>query len=154
MFKKKIEQKIEKIAKEFFQKISFEVDIEVEDMDEFTIPVLITMEEPQILIGENGKTLFSIQHLLSKLLRKQLKKEERFYIDLDINGYKKKKIDYLKDAAQKYADDVVFSKKEKELTPMSAYERRIIHLELQERNDVVTESIGQDPDRKIIIKLA
>jgi len=152
MFKKKIEQKIEKIVKEFFQKTSFEVNIEIEDMDEFTVPVLITMEEPQILIGENGKTLFCIQHLLSKLLRKQLKKEERFYIDLDINGYKKKKIDYLKDTAQKYADDVVFSKKEKELAPMSAYERRIIHLELQERKDVSTESIGQDPDRKIIIR--
>jgi spoIIIJ-associated protein len=47
---------------------------------------------------------------------------------------------------------VALYKKEKELRSMSAYERRIIHMELKERSDVKTESIGQDPDRRIIIK--
>jgi len=152
MFKKNPEQKIKKIIQEFFEKTSFEARVEIGEINDSTLPVLITMEEPQILIGENGKTLFCIQHLLSKVLKRQFKDKEEIYIDIDINDYKKKKLDYLKELAQSYADDVAFSKKEKELRPMSAYERRIIHLELKERNDIQTESIGQDPDRKIVIK--
>ena len=74
-----------------------------------------------------------------------------FYIDLDINDYKKKKKDYLKELACSIANEVALSKKQKELPPMSAYERRIIHLELAERQDVSTESIGQEPERKVII---
>ena len=152
MFKNKIEQKIKKIVQEFFEKTSFEVRVDIGEMEESTIPVLVTMEEPQVLIGENGKTLFCIQHLLSKILKRQLKYKEEFYIDFDINEYKKRKLDYLKDLARSYADDVVLSRKEKELRPMSAYERRVIHLELKDRDDVQTESVGQEPERKIIIK--
>jgi spoIIIJ-associated protein len=154
MFKKKVERKIQKIVQEFFEKTSFEVRVDVGEIEESTIPVLLTMEEPQVLIGENGKTLFCVQHLLSKILKRQFKDKEEFYIDLDINDYKKKKLNYLKELARSYADDVAFSKEEKELRPMSAYERRIIHLELKDRSDVRTESVGQEPERKIIIKPA
>ena len=152
MFKKKLEDKIKKIVEEFFEKTSFDVSVVVEKIEDTTLPISIQLEEPQVLIGENGKTLFSIQHLLSKALRKKFKEEQDFYVDLDIDNYKKKKLDYLKDLARSSADDVALYKKEKELRAMSAYERRIIHMELKERSDVKTESVGQDPDRKIIIK--
>ena len=79
-------------------------------------------------------------------------REEPFYIDLDINNYKKKKMEYLKELAKSVADEVAITKKEKELPPMSAYERRIIHLELAARGDVTTESIGQEPERKVVIR--
>jgi len=115
---------------------------------------LIELEEPQVLIGESGKTLSCIQHILNKGLRKRFGDEKDFYVDLDINGYKKRKLDYLRELANTSADDVVFSKKEKELRPMSAYERRIVHIELKERTDVQTESVGQGLDRRIIVKLA
>jgi len=48
---------------------------------------------------------------------------------------------------------VALTKKEKSLAPMPAYERRIIHLELAGRQDVITESIGQEPERRVMIKL-
>jgi spoIIIJ-associated protein len=152
MFKKTLSQKVKKEIQEFFKKTTFEVKIEVEELKDSSMPVFIQAEEPQVLIGDNGRTLFEIQNLLNKFLKRRLKEE--FYIDLDINDYKKKKLDYLKDIARSYADDVAFSKKEKELKPMSAYERRIIHMELKERSDIRTESIGVEPDRKIIIKPA
>ncbi|MBU1045594.1 hypothetical protein KJ616_00540 [Patescibacteria group bacterium] len=152
MFERKLSQKVKKAVEEFFKKTTFEVKVSVEEMSDSSMPVSIQTEEPQTLIGDNGRTLFEIQSLLNKFLRKKFKEE--FYIDLDINDYKKKKLDYLKDIARSYADDVAFSKQEKELKPMSAYERRIIHMELQERSDVKTESIGTDPYRKIIIKPA
>lgn len=152
MFKKTLSQKVRKEIQEFFKKTTFDVKIEVEELKDSSMPVYIQTEEPQVLIGDNGRTLFEIQNLLNKFLKRRLKEE--FYIDLDINDYKKKKLDYLKDIARSYADDVAFSKKEKELKPMSAYERRIIHMELKERKDIRTESIGVEPDRKIIIKPA
>jgi spoIIIJ-associated protein len=150
MFKRSLSQKVKKEIQGFFKKTTFDVKIEVEELQDSSMPVSIQAEEPQVLIGDNGRTLFEIQNLLNKILKKQFKEE--FYIDLDINDYKKKKLDYLKDIARSYADDVAFSRKEKELKPMSAYERRIIHIELKNRNDIRTESIGIEPDRKIIIK--
>ncbi len=146
-------EKIKKITREFFQKTTLDVEIEfLPQRDDSTVPINLKLEEPQILIGEGGQTLIEIQHLLKIILKRKLATEENFYIDLDINNYKKKKIEYLKELSRSVADDVALSKKEKELASMPAYERRIIHLELSGRSDVTTESVGQEPERKIIIK--
>ncbi len=143
-------EKIKKITEEFFQKTTFEVETNFLPEKEGTIPINIKTEEPQILIGEGGQTLVEIQHLLKAILRRKI--EETFYIDLDINDYKKKKNEYLKEMARSTADEVSLTKKEKSLAAMPAYERRIIHLELADRTDVITESVGEEPDRKIVIK--
>ncbi len=144
-------EEIKKITKDFFKKTTFEVEIEFLPPQELTLPVNLKTDEPQILIGEGGQTLIEIQHLLKTILKKKI--QEPFFIDLDINGYKKKKIEFLKELAKSVADEVVLAKKEKSLTPMPAYERRIIHLELAGRQDVITESIGQEPERRVMIKL-
>jgi len=102
------------------------------------------------LIGQQGQTLFEIQRLLRTILSRKLKKI--FYLNLDINDYKKKKIEYLKDMAKDVADQVAMTKEEKALSPMSAYERRVIHAELAQRTDVATESRGDSFDRHIVIK--
>ncbi len=142
--------KIKKIIKEFFEKTTFEVEIEFLPQRDLTLPINLKTEEPQILIGEKGETLFEIQHLLKVILKRRI--EENFYIDLDISGYKKKKIEYLKELARSVADEVALTKKEKILPLMPSYERRIIHLELAARSDITTESIGQEPERRVVIK--
>lgn len=142
---------IEKEAKNFFQKMSFDVEVRVEHPKDVTVPVNVKMADPKILIGERGQTLADIQRLLKAILKRELKDTD-FYIDLDINGYKKKKIEYLKEIAHSIADQVVFSKKEIELPSMPAYERRIIHLELASRTDIATESFGQEPQRKVVVR--
>ena len=152
MFTKDNLEKIKKITKEFFKKTTFEIEIEVLPQKEKTIPIHLKLDEPQILIGEGGQTLAEIQHLLKAVIKRKIITEEPFYIDLDINDYKKKKIEYLKELARSLADEAALSKKEKILPPMPAYERRIIHLELAERRDVFSESIGQEPERKVVIK--
>ena len=143
-------EEIKKITEEFFKKTTFEVEIEILPQKDQTIPINIKSEEPQILIGEGGKTLLEIQHLLKAISKRKI--EGNFYIDLDINNYKKKKIEYLKELARSVADEVALTKKEKKLAPMPAYERRIIHLELAGRPDVTTESTGQEPERSIVVK--
>ena len=142
---------IKNTTKEFFEKTTFEVEVEVLPEKEQTVPINLEMDEPQVLIGEGGQTLFEIQHILKNILKRKI--EDLSYIDLDINEYKQKKIEYLKEMARSAADEVALTKKEKELAPMPAYERRIIHMELAERTDVVTDSVGLEPERRVIIRV-
>jgi len=152
---------LEKIRKEtqiFFEKMNFdmETEIEIKQTKENAVSLNLTTQEPQILIGKDGQTLMDIQHLLKRILGKILYKkdndtEEHIFIDFDINNYKERKIEYLKELANELANEVVLTKKEKILDPMSSYERRIIHLELSERKDVETKSIGEEPMRKVAI---
>ena len=149
MFTKKELNQIKKEIEEFFRQIDFPMEFDVSLKDE-TLLIKAKTEEPRILIGERGKILMQIQHLLRSLLNRKL--QRIFYIDLDINDYKLKKTQYLKEVAKEIADQVALAGKERILFPMPAYERRIIHLELAERSDITTESIGDEPDRRIVIK--
>lgn len=141
---------IKEITKDFFKKTTFEVEIEFLPPQELTLPINLKTDDPQILIGERGQTLVEIQHLLKIISKRKI--QEPFFIDLDINDYKKKKIECLKELAKSVVDEVTLTKKEKSLAPMPAYERRIIHLELADRQDITTESIGQEPERKVVIR--
>jgi len=145
--------KIKELIGEFFKKTGLPVEVKVKEIQDTTIPVNIKTDDPQLLIGERGQTLQEMQNLLRMVLRKHLGKEERFFVDLDINDYKKKKAEYLKEIARSAADEVYLSKKDKELPPMSAYERRVVHMALAGRSDVVTESAGEGPDRRVVIKV-
>jgi spoIIIJ-associated protein len=142
--------KIKETALEFFAKMTTPISkIEVVSSSD-AVDIEIKMEEPQVLIGQGGQTLFEIQRVLRMILSKKLQKV--FYLNLDINDYKKKKTEYLKDLAKDLADQVALTRQEKVLMPMSSYERRIVHSELSLRQDVSTESQGEEPERCIIIK--
>lgn len=141
---------IKETVKEFFEKMTIPVEVKIEPPREETIVINIKTEVPQVLIGENGQILLETQRLLKLIIRKKI--NQTFYIDLDVNGYKKQKIEYLKQLARSTADEVALNKKEKILSPMLAYERRIIHLELAGRENIATESIDQEPERRVIIR--
>ena len=159
-------KKIKEITENFFQKMTIslsktEVGLsfresnhkepdQTDQEQQDVVDLNIKLEEPQILIGEKGQTLFEVQRLLRMILNKSLQKV--FYLNLDINDYKKKKVEYLKFLAKDSADEVSFSKEEKVLLPMSSYERRIIHTELSQRSDIITESQGDGFDRHVVIK--
>ena len=143
-------EEIKEITREFLGKTTFDIEVEFLPQEDLTLPINLKTQEPQILIGEKGQTLVDIQHLLKAILKRKI--QENFYIDLDINGYKKKKIEYLKELAKSVADEVSLIKEERSLSFMPAYERRIIHMELAERSDITTESIGREPERKVIIR--
>jgi len=149
LYPEEVEQ-IKKEIQKFFQKMTLDVEVGETSQKEETLYINIKTQEPKLLIGEGGYTLLEIQKLLRAILRKKIPKV--FYLDLDINGYKKKKIEYLKETARTVADEVALTKKEKILSPMPAYERRIIHLEIAGRGDVTSESIGEEPERRVVIK--
>jgi spoIIIJ-associated protein len=166
MLEKKDIDKIKEVVEEFFEKMTVAIsdvtiassiektpanDQGVAQEDREVVSLDIKTDEPQILIGQQGQTLFEIQRLLRTILSRKL--QNIFYFNLDINEYKKKKIEYLKDLARELANQVATIKEEKVLPPMSSYERRIIHAELAQRTDVTTESRGDGFDRCVVIKV-
>lgn len=145
-------EKLKEAAKEFFEQTGLALEVEIKNQADSTILVDLKAEEPQFLIGERGQTLSEIQRLLRAVLRRKTETLTSFYIDVDVNDYKKKKAEYLKEVAQTAADEVAITKREKELPSMPPYERRVVHTELASRPDIATESIGEGPERRVKIK--
>ena len=79
--------------------------------------------------------------------------EEKVRVILDISNYRDKRKKVLEELAEKVAKTVEKTKKKIVLEPMSAYERKIIHSKLQDNNKVITESVGEEPNRKVAILL-
>lgn len=142
---------IEQTAKELFFKIGLEGDIRVSQKEEGGFVVDVVCQDPQLYIGEKGQTLSEILYILKSLLRRKF--GEPVYVALDVNDYRKNKEHYARELARTTADEVTLLKTPKELPPMSSAERRLVHMELQERSDIETESMGEGEDRRVVIKL-
>lgn len=110
----------------------------------------ISSRESDLLIGQYGINLRALQHILRAMARK--KTEEKLKFSVDVNDYNKSKIGTLEDLARNMARRAINDKRPAVLRPMTAYERRIVHLALAENDQVQTESIGEGEERKVVIK--
>ncbi len=146
----KTKAKIDSILKGFFEITKDENVKYTCTGNEKQVVVKIETEDPKHLIGYKGKTIEAIQSLLNAML--QHEDEEYSKVFVEINDYKKEKEEKLKTFANKMAQNVVKFRKPIKLEPMSAYERLIIHQELANNKDVYTESVGKEPNRRLIIK--
>ncbi|MBQ2724222.1 MAG: Jag N-terminal domain-containing protein [Clostridia bacterium] len=110
-------------------------------------------DDTGILIGHHGETLDAIQYLvnLSALRKSKSKDGDYIKIVVDIENYREKREETLRQLARRMAARAVKYRRNVFLEPMNAYERRIIHSELQSFENVSTHSVGADRDRKIII---
>lgn len=106
-----------------------------------------------MLIGENGQNLFSLYSIVKRIAERRFPDDHTPFL-IDINDYQRKRIEEIKERARMSAQRVRYFKKEVIMPPMSAYERRIIHMSLAEDPDVVTESMGEGESRRIVIKPA
>lgn len=104
-----------------------------------------------VLIGEHGQGLSSFEYILRRIVLKGAS-ELAPRITLDINGYRAERARIVRARAREAADEVRASKQSYVFEPMSALERRLVHLELAARGDVVTESQGEGRDRRVVIR--
>lgn len=139
-----------KFLDEFLSQIGSNINYKIK-RDEFGLEVIIEGKEACILIGYRGETLYSIQSIIAAIANKN--SNEKIRILLDIENYKQKREKTLQDLALKIAKTVERTKKNITLEPMQAYERKIIHSTLQNSSKVKTESIGEEPRRRIVISL-
>ena len=116
--------------------------------------IWFSVETPdsRYLIGRDGETLRSLNHLVRKMAEKTVHEEEATRIFVDINGYQKKQFDALRATAHMMAERARYFKSSISIDPMSAFERRIIHMFLQGQNDIQTESEGVGSDRHVVIR--
>ena len=146
-------EKIKIIVEVLLEKLNVRGEVEFMETGEGT-RFLIKTYEGALLIGENGQNLLALNHLVKKIAERDLNvnDEEKIIFSLDVNDYQAKKIDDLKNLARLNAQRVRYFKKEITLKPMTSFERRIIHAVLTENPDITTESVGEEPNRKVVIK--
>ena len=120
------------------------------EIKEDIIYIKIEGEKAADLIGYRGETLESIQNIISAIANKET--SARVKIIVDILNYKEKRRNSLEILAKKVEKTVIKSGKQYRLEPMNAYERKIIHTALQESSEVTTNSVGEEPYRRVIVR--
>ena len=135
--------------------IGLNADVELYSCDDGTRRIAIVGEDASMLIGHHGDTLDAIQYLANLAsARKNVNGErDKSRVTIDIEGYRQKREDTLRALARRMAAKALRNRRSVMLEPMSAYERRIIHSEIQGIDGVSTNSIGSDNNRKIVIYL-
>ena len=128
---------------------------DVEGSDKDCKLIDISGEGAGALIGHHGDTLDSLQYLANLSANRKIEGEKREYVKVtvDIEGYRAKREETLRALARRMAAKALRNRRSVMLEPMSAYERRIIHSEIQGIEGVSTNSIGSDNNRKIVIFL-
>ena len=101
------------------------------------------------LIGRGGENLVALQQITSAITSRQVGRT--VHVPLDIEGYRRRREEQLKEIARRVASRVRASGQAVTLEPMLAYERRIVHLAVQDTPGVKTESVGIDPNRRVVI---
>ena len=147
---KKARENLEDFLPKFITTISDDAKYTIQE-NKNLLEINIDGENIGFLIGYRGETLYATQNILSAIANKGI--ENRVRVLLDIAGYKAKREKTLEDLAERTAQRVIKTGKNITLEPMQAYERKIIHSKLQENSKVTTYSVGEEPNRKIVVSL-
>lgn len=139
---------IQATLKEILDLLEVKSEFEIEEKDDL-IDVKLTTEESGIVIGYHGDTLEALQLILSLAVAKKLDKFLR--ISIDVGDYKKNREDWLKNLALETKDRVLTEGKEIVLPQLKSWERRIIHLLLQNDDKVISQSQGEGRDRVLVV---
>jgi spoIIIJ-associated protein len=116
-----------------------------------TIMVDIQGDDLSILIGRRAETLGALQYITSLIIGREL--GEWHPLLIDVQGYRSRRERQLRQLARRMADQAVHTGRKQVLEPMPAAERRVIHMELRNHPQVTTESVGDEPYRKVTILL-
>ncbi len=147
---KKETTSVEDSVKKLIDYLGVQVKAEVKEDKEGVTHVQLETKEPGVLIGYHGETLSSLQLLLGLMNYRQTNKWQR--ISVNVGDYQERRQESLERMALSAAQKVKFSGEEQALPPMTAAERRLIHLALADDSEVVTESEGEGRDRRVVIK--
>lgn len=146
------ENDLEIVKQTLYKLLSFmDINAEIEhQIQEGMVIFNLKTEDSGILIGPRGGHLSALQYLTRIVVHKKLSQDLHFV--LDVEGYKKSREDFLRELARQAAARVQDTKETLLLKPMSSYERRVIHEEISDLPDVVSESTGEEPERRVLIK--
>lgn len=136
------------ILSELLEKMGVQADVELsEEKDREGLEVL----GPDLgaLIGRGGENLVALQQIVSAITSRRVGRT--VHVPVDVEGYRRRREDQLREVAGRVASRVRTSGQAVTLEPMLAYERRIVHLTVQEQPGIRTESVGIEPNRRVVI---
>ena len=145
--------KIKSFLNSVIQKMGIESNIET-FTDDFGIKfniIPVNENDIGIVIGKRGETLDAIQYIANLVANRNTDRYIR--ISVDCNGYRDKRINSLKSLARKMANKAIKYNKNMRLEPMNPFERRVIHSSLQSFDGIYTVSEGNEPFRRVVIKI-
>ena len=111
---------------------------------------MLETKDSGIVIGYHGEILESLQLMLSLAVAKKINRFVR--ISIEVDGYKKNRMEYLENLANQVKEKALTENKEQVLLSLKSWERRVIHLFLQNDDQVTSESSGEGRDRVLLIK--
>ena len=143
-------------VKSLIHNMGITANITTSDREDGGKIIAVSGDEASVLIGHHGETLDQLQYLVNLAAnKKEGDDDEREYtrILVDVEGYRSRREDTLRSLAWRMSNRVLRSGKPVTLEPMSAYERRIIHSEVQKIKGVTTHSIGVENNRRVVISI-
>jgi len=140
---------VEEFLKNIIKGMGIEANFEVNTKEEVTTIKIYSSNNP-VIIGRNGQNLEALTTLVRQYIKNITPTGPR--IILDVEDYKDRQIKKLERLAKNLARDVLRTKTDVEMDNMNSYERRIVHNVLTDFKDITTESVGEEPNRHIVIK--
>lgn len=140
------------ILEKLMELLDFDVRVEIETGDTSRLNVVGDDEEKEALgalIGRKGERLSALQHLVNLMLSRRMGDWTRVLVDVE--DYRGRRERQLVEIAKRAAERVLETGKMLQLEPMSALERRWIHIALRDDPDVVTQSVGEEPNRRVVV---
>lgn len=135
------------LLKELLAQLGVAAEIEVKEGEPTVLE--IKSDDAAQLIGHRGEAIAAIQHLLRVMLHHA---DQDAAIVVDVDGYRERQHEQLRETARQKAQEVRETGQSAVLAPMTSYERRLVHVELKDADGVLTESLGEGGQRRVVIK--
>ncbi len=132
-----------------YMQIPCEVSVSSEEGGSVRVAVQAD-DNGRLLIGKNGQNLKALEHVVRVMWLRQ--NPENRSVIVDVNDYRAERSKELIQLVRETATRVQQTRRSEAFEPMTSYERRLVHTELATYSDLSTESVGQDPHRRVVIK--
>lgn len=145
----------EDVVRELLARMQVQAQVEAQYLEpedaqsRASLQVDIFGKDLSILIGPRAETLNALQYIASLIIGKELSKSVPLVIDVE--GYRARRAQQVQQLAKRMAEQAVKTGRRQALEPMPASERRLVHIALRNHPEVTTESVGEDPRRKVTI---
>lgn len=149
--REKPEEDVRHSLEDLLNKMKLDYRITNVEWEEGRVRINITGKDMGLLIGRKGETLNAVQFVLGLIVNRN--REEKVRVVLDVEDYRKKREQSLEALALRLSDRVKKTRKSVVMRPMSSQERRIVHTALQGDPQISTYSMGDEPNRKVVISL-
>ena len=147
--KREVKDYLKKLIKSLLKDMGFDVEIEI-TVNNDTPTYRLYSTNDALLIGKDGKNLKALTTVVNAILTKGINTNYRFLID--VSDYKEKNDRRIERLAKKLAREVKMTKVEVKMDSMNSYQRRLVHNILNNNKYVYTESVGEEPNRCVVIK--